>query len=308
MIPYNNSYILGLDLGYGNIKTSKTCFPTGITAYDTEPVFKGRVLFHKGIYYKIGESIKPFIADKTTDKDFLILAYAGIAAECLANNITEANIILAAGIPTSMVKAQREDTRKYLLSDPDPEFDYNGKHFKIHLEKCLIFPQGYPALYDRNRELTGLNIIADIGNGTMNVIYVSNKKVIEDKCHTEKIGVGQFRIMAYNAMMDNFGKKIEPEIIENFICGRNTDISEKYIAVLEQEAKKYCGQIFDTLYKYEYDPDFMKLFIVGGGGALLKRYGKYDPHRTFFIEDICASAKGFEQFALIKCRSESRVI
>ena len=102
------------------------------------------------------------------------------------------------------------------------------------------------------------------------------------------------------------GKKIEPEIIENFICGRKTDISEKYISVLEQEAKKYCGQIFDTLYKYEYDPDFMKLYIVGGG-ALLKRYGKYDSHRTFFIEDICASAKGFEQFALIKCRSESRV-
>lgn len=307
MIPYNNSHIIGLDLGYGNIKTANISFPTGITAHTSEPVFKGKVLYHNGTYYKIGENSKPFIANKTIDKDFLILAYAGIAAECLANNITEANVILAAGIPTSMVKSQREDTRKYLLSDPNPEFDYNEQHFKIHLEKCYIFPQGYPALYDRNKDLSGVSIIADIGNGTMNIIYVANKKVKEEKCHTEKMGVGQFKTMAYNAVMDSFGKKLDNEILENFICNRNTDLPEKYIAVLSAEAEKYCKQIFDTLYKYEYDPDFMKLYIVGGGGTLIKRSAEYDKNRTIFIDDICASAKGFEHYALLKCRSESKV-
>ena len=308
MIPYKDSYIIGLDLGYGNIKTANICFPTGVTVHDTEPVFKGKTLLYKGTYYKIGESSKPFISDKTADTDFLILAYAGIAAECLANNVTQGNIILAVGIPTSMVKAQREDTRKYLLSDTEPEFDYNSRHFKFHLEKCYIFPQGYPAIYGRNNELSGVSMIADIGNGTMNIIYLSDKKVIEEKCHTEKIGVGQFRIMAHNAIMDNFGKKIDPAVVESFIYGRKTDISEKYISVLEKAAENYCRQLTDTLEKYEYDSDFMKLYVAGGGGALLKRYGKYEPSRTFFINDVCAAAKGFEHFALLKCKAESKVI
>ena len=114
-------------------------------------------------------------------------------------------------------------------------------------------------------------------------LYLSDKKVIEEKCHTEKIGVGQFRIMAHNAIMDNFGKKIDPAVVESFIFGRKTDISEKYISVLEKAAENYCRQLTDTMEKYEYDSDFMKLYVAGGGGVLLKRYGKYEPSRNTSI-------------------------
>ena len=31
--------IIAVDHGYGNIKTANTVTPTGITAYDTEPIF-----------------------------------------------------------------------------------------------------------------------------------------------------------------------------------------------------------------------------------------------------------------------------
>ena len=34
--------IIAVDHGYGNIKTANTVTPTGITAYDTEPIFSGR--------------------------------------------------------------------------------------------------------------------------------------------------------------------------------------------------------------------------------------------------------------------------
>ena len=40
--------VIGLDHGYGNIKTAGTVTPTGITAYDTEPVFSGNILEYKG--------------------------------------------------------------------------------------------------------------------------------------------------------------------------------------------------------------------------------------------------------------------
>jgi len=36
----NNLIIIGIDHGYGNIKTAHCCFRTGVAAYDKEPTFK----------------------------------------------------------------------------------------------------------------------------------------------------------------------------------------------------------------------------------------------------------------------------
>ena len=65
-----------------------------------------------------------------------------------------------------------------------------------------------------------------------------------------------------------------------------------------EEAEKYCRKIFDALYRCEYDPDFMKLYVCGGGVQLIRRFGKYNSDRVIFIDDICTTAKGYQQFAL----------
>lgn len=39
MKTINNIKIIGVDAGYGNMKTANFCFRTGLTAYDTEPLF-----------------------------------------------------------------------------------------------------------------------------------------------------------------------------------------------------------------------------------------------------------------------------
>ena len=36
--------IIAVDHGYGNIKSAYTVSPTGITAFDTEPIFSGNIL------------------------------------------------------------------------------------------------------------------------------------------------------------------------------------------------------------------------------------------------------------------------
>ena len=65
-----------------------------------------------------------------------------------------------------------------------------------------------------------------------------------------------------------------------------------------EEAEKYCRKIFDALYRCEYDPDFMQLYVCGGGVRLIRRFGKYNSDRVIFIDDICATAKDYQQFAL----------
>ena len=60
MRELRNTEIIAVDHGYGNMKTANTVTPTGIKAYETEPIFTGNILEYNGIYYRIGEGHKEF--------------------------------------------------------------------------------------------------------------------------------------------------------------------------------------------------------------------------------------------------------
>ena len=77
----NNPIIIGIEHGYGNIKTAHTCFRTGVTVHDRESTFKNDLLIYEGRYYTIGEGHKEFAADKMTDSDYYILTLAAIGRE-----------------------------------------------------------------------------------------------------------------------------------------------------------------------------------------------------------------------------------
>ena len=55
MKRYNDFLIVGIDHGYGNIKTANTVTPTGITKLDAAPTFAKNTLYYDGSYYLIGE-------------------------------------------------------------------------------------------------------------------------------------------------------------------------------------------------------------------------------------------------------------
>ena len=70
MKKFNNTYVIGIDHGYGNMKTANHCFKTGLLTYDAEPLFTGDMLVYSGKYYLIGEGHKEFIADKICDEEY----------------------------------------------------------------------------------------------------------------------------------------------------------------------------------------------------------------------------------------------
>lgn len=41
MRKFNEMYVIGIDHGYGNMKTANCCFKTGLLSYDAEPLFTG---------------------------------------------------------------------------------------------------------------------------------------------------------------------------------------------------------------------------------------------------------------------------
>lgn len=111
----NPTVVIGIDHGYGNIKTANTCFRAGVTAYDKEPFFIIGSLQYNGKWYGISEEHKEFIPDKMTDQDYYILTLAAIARELELEHMTSANIHLAVGLPLTWVSEQKDRFRKYLI-------------------------------------------------------------------------------------------------------------------------------------------------------------------------------------------------
>ena len=290
MKHYNDFLIVGIDHGYGNIKTANTVTPTGITKLDAAPTFTKNTLFFEGNYYQIGEGHKEYLADKWQDEDNYLFTLMGIARELNQEGITSAKVYLAVGLPITWVGRQRENFRQYMLQRESVDFKYEDKLYSVRIIGCYVYPQGYAAVVEKLNEMTGLSMIADIGNGTVNIIFVSNKRVINTKTYTEKMGVNQCVKAASNAMMNKLGVTVDETIIQSMIRYGKADIDSEYADVLRQAISEYAEDIFALLRKYEYDPKMMRLYITGGGGKLIENFGSYDKDRVTIIGDICASA------------------
>ena len=58
IIPEKKTILVAIDHGYGNVKTPKDIFPTGITEYGEEPAIALNKLSWGGKWYAVGDSHK----------------------------------------------------------------------------------------------------------------------------------------------------------------------------------------------------------------------------------------------------------
>ena len=191
----NGIYIIGVDHGYGNIKTANCCFPTGVEGSDAEPTFKNGLLIYQGRYYQIGIGHKEYAAEKVMDEDYYILTLAAIARELSREQITQANVFLAAGLPLSWVAKQRKAFQEYLLQNSAVEFTFRRIEYRIRIVGAAVYPQGFAAIASIVNHFTGSNMLCDIGNGTMNILRPLDSNVDLRQMFTEKYGVQQ-RVLA----------------------------------------------------------------------------------------------------------------
>ncbi len=304
----NTPIIIGIDHGYGNIKTAHCCFKTGVTEYDTEPTFKSSLLTWNGRYFLIGEEHKEFAADKMGDLDYYVLTLAAIARELAMRDMTSARVHLAAGLPLTWVSDQKERFKAYLLQNESVDFTFRGIDYHVEFTGADVFPQGFSAVADRLREFSGTNMLCDIGNGTMNVMYINERRPVQKLCFTEKYGTNQCMLAVRESLLRQFGTAVDETVIERVIRTGTAGISERYLTAIREAASAYVSGIFRHLREHEYDPELMRLFVVGGGGCMIKHFGRYDPDRVLIIDDICATAKGYEFLAAQKRQKREGVV
>jgi alkaline phosphatase len=69
-------------------------------------------------------------------------------------------------------------------------------------------------------------------------------------------------------------------------------------------AKEYVAEIINRLKEYEYNPEIMRLVVMGGGAGIVKRYIDIPEARIEYIDDIRATAVGYEVAAYTNMQKE----
>ena len=86
-------------------------------------------------------------------------------------------------------------------------------------------------------------------------------------------------------------------VIEQFLRTGTANLARELLDNLTDIVRGYVTGLFDALRVHGYDARLMKLFVMGGGGCLVKNFRKYDPGAVVFVDDLHASAKGYEYMA-----------
>ena len=304
----NNPIIIGIDHGYGNIKTAHCCFPTGVIISDKEPTFKSNLLVYNGSYYTVGEGHKEFISDKMTDGDYYILTLAAIARELNIRKQTSARVHLAAGLPLTWVSEQKDSFKAYLLQNEMADFIFRGVSYHVEFAGADIFPQGFSRCGGQTAGIQGHQYaLRHWQRNDECHVYQRAPSAISEVLHGE-VRTNQCMIAVRENLMRQFGASVDDTILERVIRFGTADISERYLTAIQNTARDYTAGIFRRLREHEYDPELMRLYVVGGGSCMVKNFGEYDASRVMINDDICATAKGYELLSAQKMQKKGDLV
>ena len=181
----NGSLIIGVDAGYGNFKTARRVFPTAVRGVIRFRYLPETLLNLNGRYHIIGEGHKGFVTDKVTDDDNYVLTMAAVVKELEARGYTDrrnaVRIHLAVGLPLKWVQAQRDTFRDYMMKERIVKVGYKDRTYEMEFTGCTVMPQCYSAVAENLKDFKGMNLLVDIGNGTMNLMYLNNGRPMESK-------------------------------------------------------------------------------------------------------------------------------
>ena len=307
MRQFKSNVIIGIDHGYGNIKTANHIFKTGLLKNDGEPLFTKNMLVYNGKYYTIGEGHKEFTPEKQTDDDYYVLTLAAIAMELKDRAITDADVFIAAGLPLTWTNGQKNEFAAYLTKNYEVSFTFQQVKYRIRIVGAKIYPQGYAAVAEFASTMKGVNMVADVGNGTMNTLTIINGVPQQGRMFTEQFGTYQCTLAVREAFSQKTHRNIDDAIIDEVLISGTANIAEDDLRIIRSTATEYVNGIFRRLREHGYDDKSVTLYVTGGGGCLIKNFGYYNKNRVFFVEDIRAAAKGYEYMAELQLKSGVRI-
>ena len=228
MKQLKNMQIIGIDHGYGNLKTASGIFPASVLTLNHEPAYTQDLLIYDGKYHVIGSGHREFTPDKVSNPDHYVLTLAGIGQELWKNRMTKARVYIAAGLPLTWVESQRESFRAYLLQNDYMDFIWRGIEYHVDIVGADVYAQGFSAIVPMLKQFKGVNMLCDIGNGTMNIMTIQDRRAVMDQCFTEKYGTYQCMLRARESLTQRFGRTVPDAVIDDVLRNGDADIGRDY--------------------------------------------------------------------------------
>lgn len=166
--------------------------------------------------------------------------------------MNRAKVHIAAGLPLTWVATQKEDFQKYLLQNESVDFIFRNKEYHVEFAGADIYSQGFAAAFYRLQDFKGINMLADIGNGTMNIMYINNSRPLEKKCFTEKYGTYQCVLAVRESLLkeleirekeDAFLERVETAVRDGVKESVPMAIAKNLMEMLVPFVKESVGEI-----------------------------------------------------------------
>lgn len=295
--------VIGVDHGYGYIKTRNSVFGSSVAKLTHEPPQLKSVIEYAGAYYQVGAISDGLSGDKTLNDNYYILTLAAIAEELKQREKTKEDVSLAIGLPFTRYGREKESFQAYLKRNKKIDYKYEGVQYHITIrDKIYLYPQGLAAVMNNYQEIMDHNFnIVDMGTGTTELIPVNNGIIPDIKnSHTLQHGISTCVSEVNEALSREYSTTIYPAQIINIIMNEKVIMPDEALELCKETITEFANKFLDVLRMNGINYEFTQTFFVGGGAYLLKNYAtnldKNNPC-VEFITDIKANAIGYEALA-----------
>lgn len=294
--------VAGIDHGFSTMKTAHATFENGVEKLGGEATLTNNTLVYEGKYYKVGEGRLPMMQTKIENDNYFLLTLAAIAKELDVYLQSEANVILAVGLPFSRFGKEKESFRNYLFREGEINFNYCGKNYTICIADVFVFPQCYAAIADKLREYGRENLIVDIGSKTIDVIHTRNYVPVESESTSIPEALIQCMEGIKSSVYQNCNRRISEDMIQQMMVEGNATIPEDCKKIIQMGLTGFAKRIEAKVAELGFDIEMLNVVYAGGGAIVMKNYGTIKSENIHYLLDVRANAKGFEFLARQKLR------
>jgi len=287
--------IMGVDIGYGNTKGSKTLIQSGIKKLPSKPPIDTKTVEYKGKYYAVGSSKMDIQKSKTENENTLILTEAIIAEELKKLGRSKADIRLGVGLPLTRMGAEKQDYLDYMLRNRRLNYKYEGKRYSINIVSVDVFPQGYAGVVSKLNTFGTSAVVVDIGSWTMDILPLTEGQPDLARCKSLSLGTITAMNDINEALRQKFGEEADEAIIKEVMIRGESSINKEYLRVIRDGLYSYVEEIMNNLRSLKFNMTLTHFVFIGGGATIIRNFLKESQTNITAIDDVFINAKGYEE-------------
>lgn len=298
--------IIGVDFGYGRVKTRNTDEPTRVFApMNVRPLIGAeRALFYQDQWY-VEKRIAPNpIADRTGSEDYWLHTLQAIGRELEQRGLRAcSDVVLGVGLPIGRAQSQADALREYLRRPGMQTFAVGDTDFEVSINDVFVISQGFAAALAMREQLEDVSEVhlVDIGSWTVDAMTFCDGWGVPDSTDTYQMGaITCFARIARELARQKGTNNVTRAQVETVLCGGKTSLPDELCDTIRSLCAQWCEECLGELERNGISMSSARCIFVGGGSRLIKNFF-YEANPDLFldvhfVDDLKANAIGYEMY------------